>query len=220
MSNKKTGTASVRSHNITGYSRLAVRLEHDLSQIDRGSSVLVLAADYDRVAVEMTTELAWHLAEDLGLRVLMVDGGFNSLGLSKALESIGKPGMREILRAESITEELIQKTLLPTAHKKISYIPVGQRSEDSSAPARSSVLREFLSITANMADFILIQGPAVEEATRTLAFGALVDAVLLITLEGHLQVNSLERAQQILNDCGAERVGLVIGASRNSPTTS
>ena len=204
------------SDSITGYSRLAIRLERDLSQIERGSSVLVMAADFDRVAVEMSTELAWHLAEDLGLKVLMVDGGFNESGLTKALGGNHKAGLTDLLAADKLTEELVSDSLLRTGHSRISFLPVGGLDNGKHAPARSSVLNDFLSITSSLADFVLIQGPAVDIATRTLAFGALVDAVLLITLEGELQVNRIEHARQILNDCGAERVGLVVGASRNN----
>lgn len=206
----------VSSYSITGYSRLAIRLERDLSQKDRGSSILVMPADFDRVAVESVTELAWHFAEDLGLKVLLVDGGFNNLGLTKALGGAGKLGMIDLLAAGNMSEEVIQETILPTANENISFIPVGRHELDWLANVRSGMLGDFLYTTSRMADFVLIQGPAVEDATRTLAFGALVDAVLLITLEGQLQVNKLERAKQILSDCGADRVGLVIGASRNT----
>lgn len=204
-------------YSITGYSRLAIRLEHDLSQNDRGSSVLVMAADFERVAVEATTELAWHLADDLGLRVILVDGSFNYSGLSKELDGEHKqPGMLDLLTLKTLSEEAILETMQPTSHDRIVFIPTGLGDNTESAPARSSRLKEFLSITNTMADFVLIQGPAVEEAKRTLAFGPLVDAVLLITLEGQLQVSKLEGAQKILSESGAEKVGLVIGTSRNT----
>jgi len=203
-------------YSITGYSRLAIRLEHDLSQTQRGSNVLIMAADFERVAVESTTELAWHLAEDLGLRVLMVDASFNDSGLTKVLGGADKPGMMDLLTLKDLSEDAIIETMQSTSHERILFIPTGQGDQSGSAPARSSRLKEFLSIVNSMADFVLIQGPAVNEATRTLAFSPLVDAVLLITLEGQLEVSHLEDAQKILSDSGAEKVGLVIGVSRNT----
>ena len=44
-------------------------------------------------------------------------------------------------------------------------------------------------------DFVLVQGATVTVAGRSLAFGPLVDAVLLVALEEKTHVSSLERAQ-------------------------
>lgn len=210
-SRELTTRMDMDSPTITANSRLALRLERDLAQEGRGSSVLVMAADYDRVSVETTTEVAWHLAEDLGRRVLLVDGSFNRSGLTEVLGGAQSPGMLDLLATETLSEEAIRTTMRPTAHVGIEFIPMGQDERRRLVPARADVLRQFLSITSRMADFVLIQGPVVAEARRTLAFGALVDAALLVTLEGELQIDELAHAQQVLGECGAERIGLVIG---------
>lgn len=204
-----------RDSTITAYSRLALRLEREIANDSRGSSLLVMAAEYDRVAVEAVTELAWHLAEDLGHKVLLVDGSFNDLGLTKALGGIASPGLMHLLAADELTEDLIQSMIRSTPHARISYVPVGFSDHSRMAPARARVLSNFLSIASGMADFILIQGPAVAKASRALAFGSLVDAVLLVTLEGESSLAKLGEAQQILSESGAERVGLLIGVSRS-----
>lgn len=203
-----------RASTITAYSRLALRLERELGQENCGSSLLVMPAEYDRVAVETVTELAWHLA-DLGHKVLLVDGSFNALGLTKALCGKASPGLMNLLAADDLTEGIIQSMIRSTPHAKISYIPVGFDDLNRLAPVRARMLRNFLSIACGMADFVLIQGPAVAKASRALAFGSLVDAVLLVTLEGESSFGKLGEAQQILNESGAERVGLLIGASRS-----
>lgn len=200
---------------VTTYSRLAIRLQNDLRQEGRGSSVLVMPADFDRVAVEASTELAWHLAEDLGRRVLLVDGSFNHLGLTKALGGEEQPGLMELLASDSLCEAEILGSMRRTGHAGIAFIPVGQIDKVRLAPARSDIMRHFLALANGLVDFVVIQGPPVEQASRTLAFGSLVDAVLLVTLEGQLPIEDLVSAQQVLRECGVERVGLVIGTPRN-----
>ena len=103
-----------------------------------------------------------------------------------------------------------------TSHPGIGFIPQGSNERSGQAPALADSLRRFLSIGNQIADFILVQGAAVDTASRSLAFGAGVDAVLLVTLDGEIPVKNLERAQQLLSECGADKIGLVIGTSRSN----
>lgn len=168
------------------YSRLAMRLERDLSQGERGASVLIMAAHYERVAVEASTELAWHFAEDLGRTVLLVDGSFGRNGcLTKALGAVDEPGLLDILASEASRQRLAcgRAPYRPSRH----FLCAPRRAPGAwyMPPARAGALRQFLAAACTMADFVLIQGPAVSRASRTLAFGPLVDAALLIALEAN-----------------------------------
>lgn len=195
------------------YSRLAMRLERDLLHDAHGASVLIMAADYERVAVEASTELAWHFAEDLGRRVLLVDGSFGRHGLSTALGGQHEAGLQDILSGHVALDSVVRRT----AHPAISFLPCGGQTATQGPAARAAALRQFLHNATSLCDFVLIQGPAVSRASRTLAFGPLVDAALLIALEGELPLSELSAAQTILTECGAERVGLVLGAARARP---
>jgi Mrp family chromosome partitioning ATPase len=195
------------------YSRLAMRLERDLLHDEHGASVLIMAADYERVAVEASTELAWHFAEDLGRRVLLVDGSFGHHGLSKALGGQHDAGLQDVLSGRVALDSAVRRT----AHPTISFLPCGGQTASQGPAARAAALRQFLHEATSLCDFVLIQGPAVSRASRTLAFGPLVDAALLIALEGELPLSDLSAAQAILTECGAERVGLVLGAARARP---
>ncbi|MFT5044622.1 MAG: Mrp family chromosome partitioning ATPase, partial [Porticoccaceae bacterium] len=205
------------SSTATTYTRLALRLANDLVKSDIGSSILIMAADYDRVAVETTSELAWQLADDQGYRVLLVDGSFNRLGLTKGLGGEQERGIRDLLATKNLSEDDVLATIRTTAHSEIGFIPVGSLNGPGLSPARADTLRQFLSITSQMADFVLIQGAVVDTASLSLAFGANVDAVLLVTLDGEIPVKKLESAQQVLSECGADKIGIVIGTSRSSP---
>lgn len=207
------------SSTATTYTRLALRLANDLMKPDSGSSVLIMAADYDRVAVEATTELAWQLADELGYRVLLVDGSFNGLGLTKGLGGEQERGIRDLLATKNLSEDDILATIRTTAHPGIGFIPVGSVDGPGLSPALADTLRQFLSIGRQIVDFVLVQGAVVDTASRSLAFGASVDAVLLVTLDGEIPVQQLESAQQVLSECGADKIGLVIGTSRSTVPT-
>ncbi|MBK8959389.1 MAG: hypothetical protein IPM80_13370 [Proteobacteria bacterium] len=202
------------------YSRLAMRLERDLLHEEHGASVLIMAADYDRVAIEASTELAWHFAEDLGRRVLLVDGSFGRNGLTKALGGDRAPGLQDILTSGAPMDAALRAAMRRTAHPAISFVACGSQQSAQRPAARAAALGQFLSVAAALCDFVLVQGPAVSRASRTLAFGPLVDATLLIALEGELSLSEIANAQTILNECGAERVGLVLGAPRARPGES
>ena len=212
---KKVTASKSTDSTYTSYSRLALRLERELAEGDRGSTLLMMAAEYDRVAVESITELAWHLAEDLGHTVLLIDGGFNTLGLTKELGGKECSGLTDLLSSEDLREELVRSAIRETQHARISFIPTGQAHSSRRTAVRGTLINELLEIVSGMADFVLIQGPAVEKASRTLAFSSLVDAVLLVTLEGESSFEELNVSRKILTESGAERIGLVVGVSRS-----
>ncbi len=213
---KKPTVVDSGTSTSTAYSRLAHRLERELAQEGRGSTLLMMAAEYDRIAVESIAELGWHLADDLGYKVLLVDGGFNAMGLTRDLGGKDCIGLTDLLASDDLSEDLVQSTIRTTPHSRVFHIPVGQDQSNRLTPVGGGKsMSHFLSIASGIADFVLIQGPAVAKASRTLAFASLVDAVLLVTLEGESSFSKLNESQKILTESGAERIGLVVGVSRS-----
>lgn len=196
------------------YSRLALRLERDLQSAEHGPSVLIASADDDQVGVEATTELAWYLAEELGHTVLLVDGTFGLCTLSNAFGTGSRPGLMELLGARSIDEDTVRRAALPTQHDAIFLLPRGHGDNGRLIPARSDAIRLVLESACRAYDFVLVQGSVVDETSRSVAFGAFVDAALLVAVEGKSSVEAVRRGHRILNECGAERVGLVLASAQ------
>jgi Mrp family chromosome partitioning ATPase len=194
------------------YSRLALRLERDLSVEEHGRSVLVAAADDDAVGVEAVTELAWYLAEELGHGVLMIDATFTRGSLSTALEVTEKPGLMELLGTQQIGVAALRGFVLPTQNEKISLLPRGHGDNGRLVPTRSDILSQLLEAACRSYDFVLVQGSVLDQSSRSVAFCGFVDAALLVAVEGRSLVASIQRGQGILNESGASRVGLVLAS--------
>lgn len=192
------------------FSRLALQLERDLASRDRGCSVLIAAADDDAVGVETTTELGWSLAEELGHNVLLVDATFGRRTLSTALGRRDDPGLLELLDGCSLSADVVREAARSTQNNDIKLLPSGFGDNGRLIPARAEVLQQFLDAACETFDFVLVQGSVVSDGGRSLAFGSLVDGVLLVAVEGKTRLTAVEHAQRALNDCGAERVGLVL----------
>jgi Mrp family chromosome partitioning ATPase len=196
----------------SSYSRLALRLERDLPVTGQGRAVLVAGVEDDGIGVEGITELAWYLAEQLGHSVLIVDGTFGPGALSAALGIVEGPGVTELIGAPDVDRAAIAGASHPTEHESIRVLPRGHGDNGRVIPARSASLRRVIEAAREGYDFVLVQASLLEPSSRSLAFGAFVDAALLIAVEGRTSMETVERGQRMLNECGAERVGLVLAS--------
>jgi hypothetical protein len=192
------------------YSRLALRLERDLPFQQRGRTVLVAAADDDRVGIDAVTELAWHLADELGHSVLVVDGTFGLAALSEAFGVAGSPGVMELLADGGIGRGVLRAAAVPTQHEQVWLLPRGRGDNGRLIAVRSDALRELLLAAAEAFDFVLVLGSLQDSSSRSMAFGGFVDGALLVALEGRTLLSSIQQGQRVLNESGAARVGLVL----------
>lgn len=205
-----TATSVGSDKKVNSYSWLALRLERDLAIGERGRSVLVTSADDDQVGVEAVTELAWHLAEELGHTVLMVDGTFGLSMLSDAFDVGESPGVVDLLSGPVIGRTMLRAAAMPTQHEDISLLPRGRGDEGRLIAARSENVRQLLSTAAECYNFVLVLGSLLDESSRSVAFGGFVDAALLVAVEGKSLISDIQQGQRILNESGAARVGLVL----------
>jgi hypothetical protein len=198
------------------YGLLALRLERDLARQARGRSVLVTGADDDAVAVEAAVELAWSLAEELGHTVLIIDavqGG----ALSASLGFADKPGLGELLEASTANPANVQLFAQPTRHERIAVLPHGQAHGTT---IRAAVIRSLVTAACEHFDFVLVQGSLLVDSERSLAFGSLMDAALLLAVENKSTIDDVTRGQRLLNDCGVRRVALVLGNPSDARDTA
>lgn len=201
----------------SSYSLLALRLERDLARQAKGRSILVAAVDDDTVALETTVELAWSLAEELGHTVLLVDAVLSGGTLSSSMGLADKPGLAELLEQPAISPAALQLRAQPTRHERIALLPHGY---GLGVTLRSAVLRNVMSAACEHYDFVLVQGSLLIDRERSLAFGSLVDAALLLAVENKSAIDDVTRGQALLNDCGVRRVALVLGNPAHTRETA
>jgi protein-tyrosine kinase len=216
----EAGRAADAEATAASYSRLALRLDRDLAGDERGRSVIVAAAEDDAIGVEAVTELAWYLAEELGHSVLLIDGTFGLRALSRAFGIGDEPGLMELLGVPKIDEDAVRRAARPTQHEAIFVLPRGHGDNGRLIPARSETIRQLLESACKAYDFVLVQGSVVDDTSRSVAFGAFVDAALLVAVEGRCSVKAIQRGRRLLNESGAERVGLVLTVANASQSPS
>lgn len=200
---------------LSSYSELALRLESDLPEGRRGCSIMLAAATDESVAVSATADLGWHLAEELGREVLLVDGSFGDHGLSRVLGNGTGPGLMSLIadaELDNLDAETVWAATRPTRHPDVRFIGRGYGDNGRLVAARPELLRRFLVAATELSDYVLIQCAPVLQPGRSLAFGGLVDAALVVALEHQTRVDELERANVLLSACGARRVGLVLAS--------
>lgn len=198
------------------FSLLALRLERDLQRREGGHSIAIAAADDDAVGVEATMELAWCLAEELGHSVLVIDAAFESKALSIALAMGDRPGLAEHLEAAEADAPPLQAVVQATVHDRISILAHGDDAAVGRA-VRADAIKRLLAAACARYDFVLVNCSLQEANSRSMAFTALVDATLLIAVEEQTTIEQVSRGQQILNDCGATRMALVLANRPRAP---
>jgi Mrp family chromosome partitioning ATPase len=189
-------------------SLLALRLRGDLRAQGHGRSILVAAADDDTAAQETVLELAWCLAEELGHTVLLVDSAFGDRSMSAALGLADVAGLAECLDEPAHPEKRLDHLTRATRHARISALPQGDPAGASTI--RDTAVQRLLELACQRHDFVLVRSSIRAEISRSLAFSSLVDAALLIAVEEQTTWDQIKRGQQLLNDCGARRVALVL----------
>lgn len=179
---------------------------------------MLAAATDESTAVSAIADLGWHLAEELGREVLLVDGSFGDRGLSKVLGDGSGPGLMGLIEGaefDALNAETVWAATRPTRHPDVRFLGRGAGDNGRFVAVKPELLRQFLAAATELSDYVLVQCAPVLQPGRSLAFGGLVDAALVVALEHVTRVDELERANLVLSGCGARRVGLVL-ASRGS----
>lgn len=189
-------------------SLLALRLRADLQPQAQGRSLLVTAAAADDAGLELTLQLAWCLAEELGHRVLLVDGAFGDRRLSESLGLGQAAGLAECIDAAPDTESRLPELTQATRHARISVLPQGNPA--GAITVREQSIQQLLSLGCQQHDFVLVYSSLGADVSRSLTFCSGVDAALLLALEEETTWDQITRAQRLLDDCGARRVALVL----------
>ena len=213
--------ASRQGLGASSFGLLALRLDADLVPGEAGCSVLLTAVAEEAVAVESITELAWHLAEEQGRSVLLVDGTFGLGSLSQALGVDGAAGLTDLLLAATVDDPALAAAEVPTAHPGVKLLPRGSQGPGQLVAARSNSLSQLLQSAQARHDFVLIQGSLRNDSSRSLAFVPHVSAILLVVVDGQSDLQVVRRSQALLNECGARRVGLVLATTTDrSPSAA
>ena len=189
------------------YRQLAVKLEFELANGVPGHSLLLTAPRGSSATVEAMMELGWELAENLGHRVLLVDGSFSESGVAAATGYGSEPGLADVL---SGSPDKLESLVRPTLHERVFVLPTGGSPQGGSAALKAVDFRGVLHRAYPRFDYLLIQGPPLMEDPRALLFLPAADRVLLLALEGRTSMEDLEASRRKLAPCPPDQLGLIL----------
>lgn len=193
------------------YRRLALQLQHELTAAQSPRSVLLAAPNRSVQAAHASPCLAYCLAEELGVSVLLVDASGQDRELTRLLGCEQQPGYSDLL---SQADQDPTPWLLPTSHKSVRFLPAGTvptaamgRHQDAIPVLLAQALRGH--------DFVVLSGGSVLHDTAALAATPHVGTVLLMPVENETLVADLDAAQKALRFCQARHIGVVMVGGRS-----
>jgi protein-tyrosine kinase len=195
------------------YKRLATTL-HDIQArsewngagaVGRGLKTLLVSSAVAGEGKTLTAvNLALTLSESARQRVLLIDLNLQHPSVHDALGLPNTPGVADILRSDSI-----RKVPLLMISPSLSVLPAGRFAGSLMEALGSDAMRALLDETADRFDWVILDGPAVQQMSHPAVAARLSRAVLFVIASGSTAHPVVDRA---ITEIGR---GCVIGAVLN-----
>jgi non-specific protein-tyrosine kinase len=154
-----------------------------------------------RAAVELGAAFA-----DAGRSVVLVDANLWRPKLGELLGISASAGLAQVLRDGLPVEDALQPSV---RDGRIEVLPAGAQVLPGSDALESSRLADALDSLADRADVVIIDSPALLNATDAAVLAPLTAGVLVLTRLSSTRAQQLEAAVRELDAVGAEIIGLV-----------
>ena len=188
------------------YRRLALQLQHELVAAGALRSVLLATPNRSVLAAHTSPCLAFCMAEELGLRVLLVDASGQDRELSRSLGCEHQRGYTDLV-AEPGQDPLL--LCVPTSHTGVHFLPAGTLPAVTMGRHQDAIPKLLAQLQTGF-DFVVLCGGSVLHDTAALAATPHVGTVLLMPVENETLVADLDAAQKALRFCKARHIGVVM----------
>ncbi len=197
------------------YRTLRTNLRFDPSFDGYSSGRVYFLADaggvVDRAAVVANLGVAFALAE---MRVILVDADLRGAGGGQTLSALFGQGTATEGLATAITGPVEDRTvvlsLVETAVPHLLLLPAGARGAHPADLLGAGGFGNLIAALRAEAAVILFDAPPVTDAADSRAIAAQVDGVLLLVAQGKTRRPQAQRAQEALNQVGANILGVVM----------
>ncbi len=191
------------------YRALARQLLADFPCADGGRTILVTSVT--SVPTETLLTLCYFMRDELGSRILAVDGTGRADGLGGRLGHAMAPGFLDLLHSE---EKHLTDLVQHTSRPGISVLPSGRPPGEGPVAVRAAQMERFFAEAKRTFDYVLVQEPAILEDRAFLRFATSADTVLLLLEEGRTGLDDLAKCRALLEEYQIENVRVVLCASR------
>jgi Mrp family chromosome partitioning ATPase len=189
------------------YRYLARQIEADLPYADRARTILVSSPAPLDLSNATLLMFAYFMRDELGCRILLVDGTLREGGVGARLGFGGTPGFLDLLYGNrSSVRELIRLT----QRRGISVLPAGRTPTDQLLPIHSSKVCEILREAQTDFDYVLFQQASILDDSRYLRCTEGADLILLLIEEGVTLMDELDRCKKVFRDHQISNVQLML----------
>lgn len=190
---------------------LARQIATDLPSADGGRIVLLSSSIPQASSNEAVLMFAHAMVEELGHRVLLVDGTFSDAGVGTVLARTGDAGLFDFVRDPG---RAVADLIKPTTRQNIDILPVGRTHSGELHTAETARVMSLYEQLKKRFDYVLVQqGPIILDP-RYLVFAAKADVVLVLVEEGVTQISELDRCLDTFSSHQVTNVRLVLCAPR------
>lgn len=143
-------------------------------------------------------------------RVLLIDGGFLTQGLSRLLGRADSPGVIEVLAGESSIEEVVK----PSALAGLDLMPSGNLEDRLKLGYYRNALCDLLATLRERYDLILIDTDGVLNSPDAVLLASTAERVLTVVRYGATRHETLSQALRQLARLGIKPFGLLLNDRR------
>ncbi|MDD2213489.1 MAG: CpsD/CapB family tyrosine-protein kinase [Oscillospiraceae bacterium] len=153
-----------------------------------------------------TANVAISLAQQVGVKVLLIDGDLRKPKLNRFFGLKNIPGLTNYLVQSLPREEIIQSTRIPNLQLISSGTTIPNPSEILASPE----MQKFLATLGAEYDFIILDSPPINAVIDAVSLSSLADGYVLVVRSGVTQTNELDRAILALEKAQTKILGLIL----------
>ena len=176
------------------YRYLARQIDIDLPRTGGGRTILLSSSVPAAASNEAMLMFSHALAEELGVRILLVDGTFSAEGVGSALGHDGATGLMDLVY-DGVHDPL--DAIQETPRHNISLLPAGRPRSGRPMPIPGDRVARLYEQLCGRFDYVLVQQGSITADTRYLVSAAKADLILVLVEEGVTPVDELDRCLEV-----------------------
>ena len=157
------------------------------------------------------SSMALNLAKSLastGREVLLVDADNTGQGVTRALELLGHPGLKELLEGVCQSDQAIYRNDV----EDLQVLPAGKRVEHFGDLLVRQRAQEVVKSLFSTYDDVIVDSPPVLASSNAVVLATLVDEVILVLRAGKSTREEAQAACHVLSSVGNKLVGVILNA--------
>lgn len=141
-----------------------------------------------------------------GNRVLLIDSDLRKPKLHKIFMISNKAGLTNLIATHDDYKKYIRLCDVPN----MEILPCGTIPPNPSELLASNSMRQFIQDICDEYDIILLDAPPVGNVTDAAVISTFVDGTILVANSGHVEIDALKRAKELLIKVNANIIGVVL----------